>query len=234
MVAKPRIGINGDYRREEKEKTLLASGYYDAVADAGGVPLILPPLESEGAIGDLLHGVDGVLLSGGNDYDPAHFGAAVDDRMKLVHRRRDLFDLHLARAIVSRRIPCLGICGGAQILSIACGGDLVADIRQAHPEAIDHEERAGRPVFHDVDVSAGSRLEQAVGSTSIRVNSLHHQAIRRPGEGLRVVGRSPDGVVEAVEGEGPFLLGVQWHPELMRSVEVHRRIFEALVGACRL
>ena len=233
MVARPRIGINGDYRREERERTLLVSAYYDAVALAGGLPMILPPLPSEEDVTALLAGLDGVLLTGGRDYDPATYGEVPVASTRLVHPRREAFDLLLARAVVSRGIPGLGICGGAQLLNIACGGDLSGDIRQDRPDAIAHEERGGRPVYHDVEIDEGSRLQAVVGSKRIQVNSSHHQAVKNPGDGLRIVARSPDGVIEAVEAGDKFLLGVQWHPERLTDSAPHRRIFEAFIEACR-
>ncbi|MCZ6688019.1 MAG: gamma-glutamyl-gamma-aminobutyrate hydrolase family protein [Planctomycetota bacterium] len=224
MAARPRIGINADYRREERERSLLASAYYDAVSAGGGIPLILPPLADGDAISGLLDSVDGVVLTGGGDYDPAWFGAEPDGATRRMHPRRERFDLRLVRQVVARKIPTLGICAGAQLLAIASGGDLDLDIP-------DHEERAGRPVYHEVEIEKGSRMERAVGARRIRVNSQHHQAIRRPGEGFRVVARSADGVAEGIEASGHFLLGVQWHPELLAGSDVHERLFEALVRA---
>ena len=233
MASRPRIGINAEYRREERPKSLLSSAYYDAVAAAGGVPLILPPLEEPESIEALLDAVDGIVLTGGRDYDPAHFGAASDGKVRPIHPRRQSFDLDLARQVLSRKIPCLGICAGAQLLVIVSGGDLELDIGQARPAAILHEERAGRPVCHDVEILPGSRLEMVLGRNRIQVNSMHHQAIGNPGRGLRISAKSADGVAEAVEGEGPFLLGVQWHPELLPDSEAHRRLFVALVTASK-
>jgi putative glutamine amidotransferase len=233
MASRPHIGITAEFRREEREKSVIASAYYDAVAAAGGLPLVLPPVASEEPMDELLDALDGLLLTGGRDYDPAHFGGPPDDSIRPIHPRRQTFDLLLAKKAVTREIPTLGICAGAQLIAIVCGGDLEMDLPRDLPGTIDHGERAGRPVFHDIDVSPGSLLAEAVGVRTMRVNSMHHQAVRDPGRGLRASGRSPDGVVEAIESDGPFLLGVQWHPELLPSFEAHRRLFEALVSASR-
>lgn len=233
MAGRPRIGITADLRKEEREKMVLASVYYDAALSAGGLPIVLPPVTGEDGVSGLLDAVDGLLLTGGRDYDPEWYGGSPDGTIRPIHPRRQAFDLLLAREALSRKLPILGICAGAQVISIACGGTLEVDIRRSHGESVVHEERAGRPVFHDVDVSPGSRLEEVVRSRRIVVNSLHHQAIRDPGEGLKVVARSTDGLPEAIEGNGRFLLGVQWHPELLPREAEHRGLFEALVRACQ-
>jgi putative glutamine amidotransferase len=173
--------------------------------------------------------VDGVILSGGNDYDPGVYGCASTPSVRRVHPRREAFDLHLGRVVLEKGMPVLGICCGAQLLSIARGGALHVDIGDDFPDGLDHRERAGRAVHHEVAFEEGSRFAEIFGQTRIRVNSKHHQAIRTAGEGLRITGRAPDGVPEAVEGEDGFILGVQWHPELMPGDPNQERLFRALI-----
>jgi putative glutamine amidotransferase len=225
--------------------------YVDAVARAGGLPLLLPPLDDERLTAQVLGRLDGLCFIGGDDYLPRHFGGHAQPAKELMHPRRDRFDLALARRVLFRTsLPVLGVCGGQQLLAIACGGALVQDLRTEWKEspALPHAGRDRSPkelraYRHAVRVTPGSLLARATRATRgrLRTNSFHHQAVKPGGEGrgLRATGWTEDGVVEAIEPApgaalgrgGRFILGVQWHPERMTDDRNQRALFEALVRA---
>ena len=193
----------------------LNEAYVQAARGAGVVPVVVPPVDP-GALGPILDAVAGVILTGGEDVDPAAYRAATSPKSLEPHRPRDACELALARAAMERGLPTLAICRGIQVVNVAFGGTLVQDIASERPSPIDHDQSAARTDrLHDVDIAPGSKLAAAVGATRISVNSSHHQAVDRAADGLSVTARSPDGIIEGVEWEGDdwWMLGVQWHPE---------------------
>lgn len=234
-MSRPRIGLNCDVAtRGGKERVTVPSVYTHAVARAGGLPVLLPPVAGEGAVEGLLAIADGLVLIGGADYAPELYGREAHPKTKLVARRRMAFDVALARAAAASGVPTLGVCGGAQLLNVALGGTLIQHIPDEVAGALVHTRSGDDERFHPVEVEAGSRLAAVVGEGALEVNTSHHQAIEAPAPGLRVVARAPDGVIEAVEGaEGAFLLGVQWHPERLAGRPEHLALFGALVTAAR-
>jgi putative glutamine amidotransferase len=203
----------------------------DVVRLAGGVPIVLPAVE--GDIPEALDVIDALILPGGGDIDPAHYGGARHEANYGISAERDGFELALARAALARHdLPVLCICRGMQLLNVALGGDLVSHIPDRFGEDVAHRHPEHRPVQHLVRLEPKSRLGTILGIDELSVHSVHHQAVGRLGEGLRAVAWSPDGVVEAVESERhPFLIGVQWHPELAAlGDDRQRRLFEALSG----
>ncbi len=228
----PRIGLNCDISTVHGTEVAKVNwAYISCVAAAGGVPLLLAPVE-EGLVASALDAVDGLLLTGGRDYDPAGYGRERDSKTVLLDPRRDLFDRRLAHAAVARGIAVLGICGGEQLINIVKGGTLHQHVPDRFGTAIRHQWAGGEEPFHDVEVADASLLGSLVGAGRLEVNSSHHQAVDLVGEGLRVVARSADGVIEAIEGtEGPFLLGVQWHPERLPDRPEHQALFRGLVEA---
>jgi len=220
---RPSIGINCDYDGE-RPRVFLRIGYIDAVRDAGGLPLLLPPNGRAGEIDEFLDRVDGLLFSGGDDYAPRRYGATrIHPEVKLVHPRRERFDIALARRAIRRGLPILGICGGAQLLAIAAGGTLRQHLAH-HPP---------RGAKHAIEIEPAARLAAIAGRTRAQVNTFHHQAIRRAGDGLAIVARAGDGVVEAIEANEGFRIGVQWHPEIDAASRLSRAIFAALVEEAR-
>jgi putative glutamine amidotransferase len=211
---------------------------YTAAARAAGLrPYILPILEPADA-GAMLEGMGGLLLTGGEDVDPVHYGAEPHRALGEVHAGRDAFELALVRAARERRIPTLAICRGVQIANVALGGTLVQDLPSEWPEPLAHDgdwERGTR--VHAVHVTAGSRLAGLLGDVRLDINSLHHQAVGTVAPGLTSVAYAPDGVVEAVEWTGNdwWMEGVQWHPEeLTRTKEGwDRALFAAFADAVR-
>ncbi|MFH2055836.1 MAG: gamma-glutamyl-gamma-aminobutyrate hydrolase family protein, partial [bacterium] len=190
----------------------LKQHYYEALESQGLLCFGLPASERVDRAADYADAISGLLLSGGEDINPAVYDAELDSRTHALPPRRDNFELALIRECRQRGIPILGICRGLQLLNVACGGTLWQDLSDLESSA-DHRQR-GELDFstrHQVGIVAGSRLHQIIGARQIETNTGHHQGVNVVGEGLQVAARSVDGVVEALEGEG-FLLGVQWHP----------------------
>jgi putative glutamine amidotransferase len=239
----PLIGISGGLVRTNEWSPPVVGhrqSYVDAVLQAGGLPVLLPPLTNPRALRALYERLDGVLLAGGDDIDPARYGEAPHPRLGAVSPERDTAELQLARWAFADGKPLLGICRGLQVLNVARGGTLWQDLPSEHPEGLDHYTsatlRRWDMVDHAVELDAGSRLAALLGTTAIGLNSLHHQAVKRLGAGLRAVGYAPDGVVEAIEGGGAaFVVGVQGHPEtLWQATEPRwRRLFGGLIAAAR-
>jgi putative glutamine amidotransferase len=193
------------------------AAYTVALEASGMVPLVVPPLSAPDAAERLVRRVDGLLLTGGEDVDPAHYGATRHPALGEVHARRDSWELRLVAAAREWCLPTLAICRGIQVLNVALGGTLVQDIPSEVPRALAHDPAEARSWrVHEVEVEPGSRLASALGTDHLTVNSTHHQAIDRARSPLRVTARAPDGIVEGVEtsADDPWwVLGVQWHPE---------------------
>jgi putative glutamine amidotransferase len=226
---KPRIGVTttpgtvDDHFVERVDRSLV-----DAVLRAGGVPFGLPVL----ALADVevaLLALDGLLLTGGGDVDPTRYGALPAPEVFGIDPGRDAFEAALVLAAARAGLPVLGICRGCQVMNVALGGSLVQHIPAVTGR--DHYRKdLSLVTVHGVRVTPGSLLAGVVGATNIDVNSLHHQAVDRLGDGLRAVAWSDDGVVEGVEAAAPArLLGVQWHPELLPGLPAHDRLLAWLV-----
>lgn len=222
---RPIIGINLDVAEADGRSRLsLPAEYVDAVVESGGRPRLVAALDDERLLRDEVEGVDAFLFIGGADYPSSSYGEPPHEKANPMSRRRATSDLLLARLVLQRTIPVLGICGGCQLLSIASGGKLVQHL---------HRAEAHQRQRHDVELAAGSRLARIFGASRIEVNSFHHQAVDPavPGRELAITARADDGTVEAIEATGRrFLLGVQWHPERMEGAH-RRRLFDALVSA---
>ena len=228
---KPLIGIGCDIvpspHGEGRELMYAYGTHLEAIEMAGAIPVILPPLPE--AIERIISILDGVILAGGDDLDPASYGETDIACAGILDARRQTHDLGLARFARERGIPTLGICLGVQLINVAAGGSLVQDIPTAIAGALQHSGRTGTRQRHDVSIATGSRLASILGSESLDVNSGHHQSVKEPGEGLSIVARSADGVVEAIEDPAlPFYVGVQWHPEEMLAEESARVLFRRL------
>jgi putative glutamine amidotransferase len=224
---KPVIGISAHrilYREGDAEAFhhVVNTAYIKAVRKAGGVPFLLPLIDIEDAVG-LLERVGGLVMTGGGDVDPENYGAAVDPRTARVDSTRDEWDIALCRRAVERDLPTLAICRGSQVLNVALGGTLVQHL-DLHMDVENYNE-----VVHEVDIDPASTVSQWTGSTRLGVNTLHHQAVATTGEGAKVVAHASDGTIEAVEIDGKPVVGVQWHPELMRHRPEHLALFQSLV-----
>ena len=223
--SRPVIGITANY---DDSKSMLAEGYYKKVVAAGGVPLIIPPLDDSDAIINTLDRIDGIILSGGGDYNPLFCGEEPSPRLHSINGERDLPELLITRLAYNRQIPMLGICRGIQTLAMALGGTVRQDIADTDG-LIKHSQDAHRSVpTHSVSVSENSVLHKIYGCRSLYVNSFHHQAVGEVGDRFRVVAHSCDGIVEAMEStEMKSIIGVQWHPE---CIDDGLPLFKWLVG----
>ena len=228
---RPLIGISSYGRAGERQTFSVPCEYVDVVRAAGGVPIILPPVENE--IPEALQAIAGLILPGGGDVDPAHYGGRHHEANYGISRERDRFELALARAALERPgLPVLCVCRGMQLLNVALGGDLIAHIPDHFGERVSHRHPERLPVPHPVRIEPDSRIAEILGTTDLVVQSVHHQAVGRLGEGLRAVAWSPDGVIEGIESERhPFVVATQWHPELDALSDARAlRLFERLVA----
>ena len=237
---RPRVGITS-WHRDDADRLerweAIRDTYTGAIRTAGGLPMILPIVDDDPEmIGEYLGAVDGLLFTGGEDVAPAYYREPLDERCQEPDGERDLFEIHLARAAMARRVPILGICRGLQVLNVAAGGTLYQDIacrpgtRGYHAGSLPDRQR---PV-HGVRVEPGSRLHAIMGVTESQVTSTHHQFVKDLAPGFRVGAESvEDGIVEGIEHpDDPFLVAVQWHPErLYKERAEHLALFRALVTA---
>lgn len=209
----PRIGISGRSALVEgAERSGVNAAYLRAVIAAGGAPSIFSPLTPPSAVPALLDGVEALLLSGGADIDPKHYRTQPHPKLGAVEAERDTFELALFAEARTRGLPVLAICRGLQLVNVALGGTLWQDLPSERGPHLQSAQRTDR--VHPVEVIAGTRLHDALGDGGLTVNSFHHQAIRDLAPGLVECGRTSDGLIEGIEGEGDqWLLGVQWHPE---------------------
>lgn len=208
----PVIGITGNF---EDITCKLSQGYFQSVVAAGGVPMIIPPVEDANTLVNTLDRIDALILSGGGDINPLFGGDEPSPRLRGINQKRDLPELMITRLAYNRQIPILGICRGIQTLAIALGGKVAQDISiQANVKHSQEADRAEQT--HSVKLSKDSILYDLYGKEKIYVNSFHHQAVKDTGDKFRVVGKSSDGIVEAMESsEYKSIIGVQWHPECL-------------------
>ncbi len=222
----PLIGISCG--RSEGDLERLPHSYVTAITRAGGLPVILPTVSDEAVAAGLIRRLDGVVFSGGPDFDPALYGEEVWNQTVSIDSVRDCSDLILARTALKSGKPVLGICRGHQLLNVALGGSLIQDIPTQAPDSL---VRHGG-TRHPIAVEKGSALYRLFGKDTLIVNSFHHQAVRRSGEGIKITARSTDGIVEAFEY--PNVLAVQFHPEKMIDDEPQwLAFFEEFVNRCQ-
>jgi putative glutamine amidotransferase len=240
---KPLIGITPSAQTEHLahgpvRRHALSDPYIRAVAAAGGIPVILPPLHDDAAT--LVEVIDGLLLSGGPDIEPARFGDATVHEMTYgIDLDRDRWEIDLVHAARRQQVPVFGICRGIQVLNVAVGGTLIQDVATEHPGAVDvghrqHERGLeGADIGHEVIATPDAHRVPIFDNGRLGVNSFHHQAIRDLAPGLVAIAHAPDGLIEAVAAADDWAtFAVQWHPELMfERHPAHRRPFAQLVAA---
>ena len=224
------IGIT-TYGRDQEQCFRLPAAYVDALRRAGGLPVLLTH-------GDLyeetfLEGLEGVVLTGGGDLDPALYGGERHPSVYMIDAERDRTELDLTRKVVAGKLPVLCICRGLQVLNVALGGSLVEHLPDQVGYRIAHRVPPRRPSWHEVHIAPGSRLAGILGTTRTCPASWHHQAVARVAPGLQVAARAPDQTIEALEMSAhPWLVAVQWHPELTAADDpAQQALFDALVEA---
>ena len=206
------IRLDGDTSRVR-----LTAAYVTALESAGLIPLIVPPLSRASAAAVILDSVSGLVLTGGEDVDPARYGEKRHEKIRSINAARDATEIALIEGAKARGKPVLAICRGIQILNVALGGTLVQDIPSQLDTKIAHDEDSPRNSrSHDISIEPGSLIAKAVGTEHCTVNSFHHQSVKRVADGMRVTARSPDGVIEGLESTDDWwVIAVQWHPEEM-------------------
>ncbi|MER3434837.1 MAG: peptidase C26 [Leptolyngbya sp. ERB_1_1] len=233
----PLIGIT-TYGRREASPFSLSGAYLDAIRAAGGIPVLLPPGESDPAL--LLDTLDGLIIPGGGDIDPSWYQGEPHPEIYSVDLERDEFELKLAEAALKLKLPFLGICRGMQIMIVLTGGTLIPHMPDENGNPILHrvdpEPGKRNPTAHMVQIRAESQLAKITQNTEISVVSWHHQGVRMVPAGWRVVAYAvEDRLIEAIEHQShPWAIGVQWHPELSKNDPHHERIFQAFVEASKI
>jgi putative glutamine amidotransferase len=227
-VRRPLIGITMATDKPGSPYLQQRASYAHAIETAGGLPVLIPPMEPD-SVSTLLERLDGVVFPGGPDVDPAEYGEAPHPKTE-TNADLDRLELAVARVAVHSDLPTLGICRGQQLLNVALGGSLIQHVD-------DHRQPGDRTALtQTLTVSPGSRLADVFGATQIDVNTMHHQAVKELGRGLKAVAwATSDGTIEGVESdEHPWLLMVQFHPEELVGYHApSQRLFAAFVDACR-
>lgn len=233
-IGKERFGA--DFNAIQMVSATCPLDYVNAVTRAGGVPLLLPRMGEMDAVRAAAEAAHGVLFTGGGDIIPLNYGEEPHPTVREPDAVRDEMELALARITSELRLPVLGICRGIQLLNVAGGGTLIQDIPSQIPHHIQHCPPGPQGSFpHTVDVDPETLLAMVLGTTSLRVNSWHHQALKAVGLGLQVTARAKDGIAEGLEAtDGRRLLAVQWHPEETAGEDEHSKaLFEWLVDEAR-
>jgi putative glutamine amidotransferase len=218
---------------------VMSQRYILTLTAAGAIPWLIP-LVDDATVRGIYEQLDALFLPGGADIDPATYGSAPHPLCDRTDRERDRVEVALARWALEDEKPVLGVCRGMQLINVAAGGSLYQDLAEELPGALKHDyfpfrgqNFARDHLAHDVRVAGGTRLARLVGAGTLKVNSMHHQGVRELGRGLVSTAVSPDGLVEAIEGEGDaYLFAVQWHPEALTDNDARtRRLFADFIGA---
>jgi putative glutamine amidotransferase len=238
-MTKPLIGIPTRSLTLPDDTLLRYAGlatYIRAIEIAGGAPLLIPLGLGEATLRAIFNRLDGLLMQGGVDVHPQEYGEPVQDYCGEIDPARDTIELELLRWAFAENKPTLGICRGIQMMNVAAGGSLYQDIPAQLQSPLKHQHVKGNPydfLAHNIELEPTSRLARALGATKIKVNSLHHQSLKRLAPGFHVVARAPDGVIEGIESDNQhFAVGVQFHPEWMIDADTRMiGVFKAFVQA---
>lgn len=234
MLIRPVIGITAAHCTEEL-KTFPRHYYVESIRKAGGIPLILPPVQTSEEASEVINLIHGLLLTGGGDISPVYLKEEPRSGIGGCLPERDMSEIMLTQLAMQRDLPLLGICRGIQVLAIASGGRIYQDIPSQYPTAMEHSQTAPRQyAWHDVDIVEESVLFRLLGETKIGVNSLHHQAVSEIPQGFRQNALASDGITEGIEKtDAKFCIGVQWHPESLKNDKHSETLFRRFVDACR-
>jgi putative glutamine amidotransferase len=222
-MSKPLIGINTDFRSANQNSTefaYVAAGYFDAITQAGGLPVLIPPYDNESDLEHLLQRLD-----------PRRDGWMLHPTVRLQDPRRESSDRMLIRLIAEHRMPVLGIGAGMQLINVSQGGNLMLHIPEDMPGALPHLDPLDPDHRHTLQLASGSIMDRVYGDGELRVNSMHHMAVDEIAPGFQVTARCPDGIVEAIEStmEDWFAFGTQFHPEASTASALDMRIFEEFI-----
>ncbi len=235
MKDRPLIGINTDLRttKGRAPHSFVSSGYYDVLLSANAIPVLIPPLVKEHDLAPILDLLDGVMLTGGEDLDPRKMNVAPHPAVTVMSERRENSDRMLCKLIQQRKMPVLGVGVGMQELNVINGGGLYVHLPEDMPRGIPHRDPQGGVHRHTVVMEPGTKLEEIYGPGEIRVNSYHHQGIRKLAPIFRCGALAPDGLIEAFEGKDAswWVIGVQWHPENEGAISLDTQLIEAFTEA---
>ncbi len=223
---KPIIGITTDIKNGNFE---IEVKYSHAIANAGGIPLLIPSmLQNTSLIKETMARIDGLLLPGSRDMDPKYYNETPHPKLRPMSLERTEMEFAVLENAVNNKMPVLGICGGMQLMNVFFGGSLFQDIYAFLPDALPHEKGA----LHDVAVDKSSMLYEIIGVETLSVKSYHHQAVKDIGNGLKKCAESGDKIVEGIESTNTqYTLGIQWHPEL-EDTEISIKIFKSFIDEC--
>lgn len=235
----PFIGITSSYDggkrknslRPNRELYYLNRSYVLSIQKAGGIPLIIPPIDDLKNIDTVLDKINGLLLTGGHDIHPKAYGAKRHLKTDTLESLRQNYELALTKRALKLGIPILAICLGCQMLNIAAGGTLIQDIPSQIPKSLIHSQKEKRDkLTHWVNIENNSFLYRIIGKRKLQTNTFHHQSIARVAPGFRGVAKATDGIIEAIESiDGKFFLGIQWHPEELIKYSTHLKLFQGFV-----
>lgn len=235
-MKKPIIGITSSHEKENGlrnyHRTTVSIDYTKGVIEGGGIPIVIPTTGDIEIIKEQLNLIDGLILSGGPDINPIYYGEDFKEKIGVISPERDDNEIKILKEFLKTEKPILGICRGHQLLNVYFGGTLYQDLSYFEMEPLKHRQDLYPELeIHNVAIEKNSILENLYGE-SIRTNSFHHQAVNKLGEGFKVIARSSDGIVEAIEKiDHKFCLGIQWHPEMMvaRGNKDMIKIFKLLI-----
>ena len=238
-MSKPIIGVSGSIIIDQGgmfpgyHRSYVNDDYIDSVIQNGGVPYIIPFNEDDNVIKEQLNNVQGLILSGGHDVDPAGYDEEPKQKLGEIWPARDHFDMRLLKLAEENGIPVLGICRGMQIINVFHGGSLYQDLSYRDGETLKHNQGHTPDLpTHSVSLAKNSKIANILGETNFKVNSFHHQIVRTVAPDLNGVGTSPDGVVEAIESEDKNVIAVQWHPEMLhrnKQVDFMNNLFKWVI-----
>jgi putative glutamine amidotransferase len=236
-MLKPLIGITTtNILKSSKTPKYGANELYaEAISNSGGLPVLIPLNLSQDDLDTLLCRLDGILFSGGGDIHPRKYGGELHPQVKGVEQSRDEVEIHLIQSVIETGKPFLGICRGLQVINVAMGGSLYEHLQDQLSGGVTHDNHTLPRDFlaHSVSIEANSQLSQILSTSQARVNSLHHQGVRKLADGLLPTAYAPDELIEAFELPGhSFGLAVQWHPEELLEHEAMRKLFQAFIHAC--
>lgn len=240
-MKKPFIGITCNYMISDakgslgQERNFVSKDIIDAVIEAGGVPILIPIMNREEDILDIMDSLNGIVLSGGHDINPIYYGEEPTRSIGFTYTPRDLFELFIVKAAIEKDMPMLGISRGQQIMTVAFGGKLYQDLGENENTYINHMQTSSiNDIGHYVDIRKGSKLHRIFDTERLLVNSFHHQAVKVAPKNFIVTAMSSDGIIEAMEHENKPIMSVQWHPEIMiKKHPVMIKIYEEFIKWCK-